>query len=241
MRLSLKVSLIQYNIQYTIYIFLLSFQSSKTKEEFDSEVIEGLTKIKEFIVQNSSTAFRENELYDGQDLLAQLQAVLESYEQHKAIIGWLEDVVNDMVNEGSADMAKKFVAGVLEPMKTVIANAPFMVLGDNQILNLQYFIKTPTLATLFLECNAISMSSGGSVQDTIIGNILSKSCLPISDFSSCEFFQEPSKQPASVHNATEGKIWAGLEVIHEIGQVSHSVFIGLHLPLGGKVDLFVEK
>ena len=139
-----------------------------------------------------------------------------NYERHNAVVQWLEDVVNDMVNEGSADKAKMFVADILGPIKKEIAGESFMVLSDKQILNLQYFTKTPTLATFFLEFNSFNVSNGASVHDTIIGNILSKSCLPISDFSPCEFFQEPSKQPAGVHNATEGRIWTGLEVIHEI-------------------------
>lgn len=57
-----------------------------------------------------------------------------------------------------------------------------------------------------------------------LGTIISKSCLPESELGSYDFFEQPSKQPPSVHNGTEARIWSGLEIVHEIG---HEIFHSL--------------
>ena len=60
--------------------------------------------------------------------------------------------------------------------------------------------------------------------DTLIGSILAKSCLPTTEMGSYDFFEEPSKQPQSVHSSTEGRIWTATEIVHEL---CHEIFNAL--------------
>ena len=49
----------------------------------------------------------------------------------------------------------------------------------------------------------VNQISGRSYMETLLGVILSKSCLPETELGAYDFFEAPSKQPPSVHNSTE--------------------------------------
>ena len=156
-------------------------QDFKIKEESDEEIIEAVKQIKALVVQNSCTAYSESELYHGQDLLNQTIGVFETYEiHHEAIIHWFEAVTSEMDKEGSYSKAKQITFDVLTVFKQDIFNSPFMVLCDRQVSKLQYFIKTPTCAKIFMEFNFpadgnLGKPTGIAFQNTLIGNLLSKS------------------------------------------------------------------
>ena len=59
----------------------------------------------------------------------------------------------------------------------------------------------------------------------MLGALLAKSCLPKNDLAGpWEFFETPSKYPASVHARTEGQIWTSLEASN---QRTHEIFTDL--------------
>ena len=63
---------------------------------------------------------------------------------------------------------------------------------------------------------------GSSFNRTMLGALLAKSCLPSNDLAGpWEFFETPSKYPASVHARTEGQIWTSLEASN---QRTHEIF-----------------
>ena len=79
---------------------------------------------------------------------------------------------------------------------------------------------------------------GSSFNQTVLGALLTKSCLPTNDLAGpWEFFETPSKYPASVHARTESQIWSSLEGSN---QRTHEIFTDLfkvstkvrHLALG---------
>ena len=67
----------------------------------------------------------------------------------------------------------------------------------------------------------INQGSGRLFADTLLGSLLSKSCIPASEVTPPEHFDRPGSTPASVHAATEQRIWAALE---GVGQAAHDVF-----------------
>ena len=203
-------------IVYLAQAYFRARNLQKALKEGD-DVKEAIEQIKDLVVQNTCTAFTESELYAGQDLLSQTIQVFEAYDIHQtSIIQWFEAVLNKMVMEGSEIKAKQLVFDILTTFKKDIIEAPFMVLSDGQVSKLQYFIKTPTIARFFMDFNLARNSTGMSYHETLIGAILSKSCLPLTEMHSYDFFQDPSKQPGSVHASTESRIWTGLEIIHEM-------------------------
>ena len=72
-----------------------------------------------------------------------------------------------------------------------------------------------------LTANWINQGSGRLFADTLLGSLLSKSCIPASEVTAPEHFDRPGSTPASVHAATEQRIWAALE---GVGQAAHDVF-----------------
>ena len=72
-----------------------------------------------------------------------------------------------------------------------------------------------------LTANWINQGSGRLFADTLLGSLLSKSCIPASEVTPPEHFDRPGSTPASVHAATEQRIWAALE---GVGQAAHDVF-----------------
>ena len=53
----------------------------------------------------------------------------------------------------------------------------------------------------------IPNSEGRAFGKTFLGTMLTKSCLPEHELGAYEFFDRPSKDPASVHSNTERTIW----------------------------------
>jgi hypothetical protein len=50
-------------------------------------------------------------------------------------------------------------------------------------------------------------NEGRAYGQTLLGIMLTKSCLPEHELGNYEFFDRPSKDPASVHSNTERTIW----------------------------------
>ena len=55
----------------------------------------------------------------------------------------------------------------------------------------------------------------------MLGSLLSKSCIPVSEMTLPEHFDRPGSTPASAHAATEQRIWTALE---GLGQALRDVF-----------------
>jgi hypothetical protein len=53
------------------------------------------------------------------------------------------------------------------------------------------------------------------------GNLLSKSCLPKTETTTPEFFDNPSRTAPSVHSSAEQRIWGALEGLHD---TLHTIF-----------------
>ena len=84
----------------------------------------------------------------------------------------------------------------------------------NTALPIQYFLSNPILAkVLILHSFPKGPQNGKSFENTLLGSILQKSCLPSLETDTWEYFNQPSSQPVSVHGATEARIWSGLEAV----------------------------
>jgi ubiquitin conjugation factor E4 A len=195
-------------------------QSPKTKEEGDDDVIEALGTMMEMIIQNTSTAIREPDLYAGQDLQDQVSQVLDKYgDLEISVVDWLEQTLAHLKSENEFETGRRLVLKIFMQIMAELHKVPFGVMGENSIKKIHYFTRTPLLATVFIMQHFVPNSpavSGRSYMNSLLGILLSKSCLPDSDLETYDFFEEPSKQSASVHNHTEARIWTGLEIIQEI-------------------------
>ena len=205
-------------------------QTQSPKEVFDTEVNAALEGMKALIIQNTSTSLREPDLFSGQDLVQQVILVVDRYPHNPVGIShWLENSCKELIKEDAHNIAENLVDKILNRIRDEIRSVPFIMLSDSHISKIQYFIRTPILSKLFILHNSPKkglalQTSGRSFMESLLGAILSKSCLPESELGGYDFFDAPSKQPPSVHNATEARIWSGLETVHEIG---HEIFNAL--------------
>ena len=181
--------------------------------------------MKSLIVQNSSTALREPEIFMGQSTPDQIDEILTKYpDAPYGLIKWLEETSKDVIDEGGQNIIKSIIEKIVFQIKKDVVAVPFIVISDSHVIKIQYFIRTPILAKMFILANYPKVTLGPAFMDTLIGSILAKSCLPTTEMGSYDFFEEPSKQPPSVHNSTEGRIWTATEIVHEL---CHEIFNAL--------------
>eukprot|EP00092_Neocalanus_flemingeri_P008087 GFUD01008727.1.p1 GENE.GFUD01008727.1~~GFUD01008727.1.p1 ORF type:complete len:1041 (+),score=441.41 GFUD01008727.1:59-3181(+) len=192
-------------------------RQTDTTNRLDSSI----KQMKGMVVQNMVTAFREPDLYMGQDLSQQLcDLVMESYEVEQYLAQLLNSLAEKVKEEEKEDgiLLEAIVYPVLDNMKNHIQGTSMILFCANTVLPLQYFLSSPILAKVFiLHSYPKSPHNGKSFEETLIGSIFQKSCLATTESGSWDYFNQPSGQPSSVHGATEARIWSGLESVHSAG------------------------
>jgi len=175
-------------------------------------------RMKEIIVQNLVTAFQEPDFYVGQNLQKQMSdQIIDSLDVDNDLLELLKQFAVQAKQQPL--LLERIFHPVLDEIKQTVKSTTTILFSMNSIIPLQYFTSCPVLGRiLILHSFPRAANSGRGFEDTLLGSILAKSCLPSSDNDSWDFFNQPSGQPASVHSATEGRIWSGLESVHSAGQ-----------------------
>ena len=133
--------------------------------------------MKSLIIRNCSKALIQNDpedledLYVGQDLTSQVIDILDKYSTTVpfGISKWLEDILVDLELKNEIHIAKKLTDKILKGIMREIKNIPFLIMSEDHFSKIQYFMKTPKLAKLFILYNYPNNSSGKSYMDTLIG------------------------------------------------------------------------
>jgi len=188
-----------------------------------AQIIEDIEKMKDLIVQNLMTAFKEPDFYDGQNLIQQLSdLILGSFEVETELLELLGKLANKIKQEEKENpsLLENIFHPILDNIRAHIKSCSLILFSHNTVLPLQYFLSSPALARVFiLHSFPRARGSGRSYEDTVLGAIVSQSCLPGQETAAAwQYFSQPSSQPVSVHSATEGRLWAGLESVHTAGQ-----------------------
>jgi len=190
-------------------------------EEANTKLADSLAQMKGMVVQNLVTAFREPSLYTEQDLYQQFSdLVMESYEVEHHLLEMLNSLAEKIKEEEKefGILLESIVHPILENMKTHINTTSMILFSANTVLPLKYFLSSPILArVLIIHSYPKAPHSGKAFEDTLLGSILKKSCLPSNETDSWDYFNQPSGQPVSVHGATEARIWSGVESVHTAG------------------------
>ena len=194
--------------------------NSKKKGE---KILEDILNMKDIIVQNLVTAFKEPDFYDGQNLNEQLSdLILGSFDVETELLELLGSLAKKIKREEKENpsLLENIFHPILEKIKKTIKSSTLILFSLNTIIPLQYFLSCPVLARiLILHSFPRARGTGRSYEDTVLGAIIEKSCLPaVENSGPWEYFSQPSGQPVSVHSATEGRLWSGLESVHSAGQ-----------------------
>jgi len=187
----------------------------------DVKMTDSIVKMKGMVVQNLITAYKEPVLYTGQDLYQQLSdLIMESYEVELHLMEMITSLAEKVKEEEKeyGILLESIVHPILENMKTHVEGTSMILFSANTVLPLQYFLSSPALAkVLILHSYPKAPQNGKAFEDTLLGSILQKSCLPSKESDTWDYFNQPSGQPVSVHGATEARIWSGLESVHTAG------------------------
>lgn len=167
--------------------------------------------LRDLVVRNMITALLEPDIYQGQDLYGQVRELLwdHAYQSENAI--FLGLIVSGIAAE-SPNQAESLVKYLVDWMRKDLEKENFMTVSESDWLILGYFGASALPTELFIQCDTPQdLDTGSSYGNTVLGVLLSMSCVPKSDLQQCDFFENPSTQTAAVHSATEARIWNGLQ------------------------------
>ena len=208
-------------VRYLVSSYRRSCRVMASKKK-GSKILEDIEKMKELIVQNLVTAFKEPDFYDGQNLNQQLSdLILGSFELEAEFLELLRQFSKKIKEEEKENLSllENIFHPILDKVKVQIQGCSLILFSHNTILPLQYFLSSPVLAKLFiLHSFPRTRGSGRSYEETVLGAMIAQSCLPGQESEAWQYFSQPSSQPVSVHSATEGRLWAGLESVHTAAQ-----------------------
>jgi len=183
---------------------------------------DALGVVRGLVVRNLATALREPDLYLGQDLPGQLAALLTGgHEVEEHLASLLEELaakVRGEEREGGPAL-ESLLHPVLDTVRAELAATPLLLFSPSSVNALHYFLSSPALARLLVLHSSPrgTATSGRVFEDSLLGTVLGKSCLPALESQDWQYFSSPSSQPASVHSGTEGRLWSGLESVHAAG------------------------
>lgn len=170
------------------------------------------------IIQNLSTIFKEPEMMSGYgDPKEQLFGFFNDGNNDSGVVGnLLEDLVGELQGDGFKPLADELSHNILNNIHDEARNDTLIGMGNVGYSRINVFVEHPKLAKQFILYNYPSDANRATAYaQTLLGTLLSKSCLPTNELGAFDFFENPSSQPGSVHQRTEGQIWQSLEQLQE--------------------------
>ncbi|XP_064635023.1 ubiquitin conjugation factor E4 A-like isoform X2 [Lineus longissimus] len=203
-------------LRYLTGCYIRTNQYANTKKASQ----ENISKCREIILLNSRTCLQQPEIYFGQEPIQQLASlILESAED---LI--MRDFLISVLVEVEARKEDGPIFGVIQPilddLKRKITKEPTIFHVElHNVMNTVTFIvgsKIPCLSEAFLEYSKVTdIKNAKSFETTLLGSLLSLSCIVKNEAGPYEFFDKPSAQPAQEHNALEARIWERLALLNE--------------------------
>ena len=117
------------------------------------KVASSIVEMKKMVVQNLVTAFREPDLYTGQNLYQQFSdMIMESYEVEQHLLEMLDNLAQKVKEEENefGILLEAIVHPILENMKTHVQGTSMILFCANTVLPLQYFLASPILARVLI-------------------------------------------------------------------------------------------
>ena len=178
-------------VRYLVSSYRRASEVSSRLEE-SSKHFADLAKIKEIIVQNLVTAFREPDFYVGQNLNKQLsEIILGSFEIDNDVLELLSSFSSE--TKQFPLLLENILHPVLEEIKNNVKSTSTILFSMNSIVPLQYFTSSAELARIFiLHSFPPNKQNGRAYEETLLGTILQKSCLPAAESDHWDYFHQPS-------------------------------------------------
>ncbi|CAH0585693.1 unnamed protein product [Chrysodeixis includens] len=196
-------------IQKQVFPYLFSsIQNLQSYEQVSTAVVKNAVQVmKELIFRNAVTALKQPALFEGQDFSIQLVELLQHVDPqcHTFFI----DIVKAFMSDGDPSSQEQLRDTMLPVLKRIhidvnkanLINLPIYVLPS-----IQLFAANQNLAPILLEaCEPKNETNGRFYQDSVIGALLSLSCLPQNASLPHDFFDNPMDQTAT--SMIETSVW----------------------------------
>lgn len=191
-----------------------------------------ISQCQDVILMNAKTCLQQSELVPMQNLHNQFIDIF--FDNYQTVLGDNCTVMLDFFTRLAVEVDKHKEDGsvkesfwpILDTIQEHLKDLNLMHVALFKYLDLlMFFSRTEPLALAFIEHSSPpDWTVAKSYEKTLIGCILSFSCIPASDIGPYDFFNNPSSSPRSEHDITEANIWKPLS---SLGDSAHQLFLNL--------------
>jgi len=170
------------------------------------------------VLRNAATALKQPELFESQQLHSQILQLVSDDSILKADLdtffdGLVQQFVLDDGESGALDTLLIAFSSTLDNIHRDLARSNLFTFNRSYLSLLHIFSSKSHLGSVLIVHSTPKDSHLGlSYANTILGSILSLSCLPKTHDGTYDFFEKPLLQATSV---TEGNIWTATEAVTE--------------------------
>lgn len=191
----------------------------------NEDIKKELVEMKQLVLRNVSTALKQPELYEAQDLNSQfLQLFYDLDDSNSELSLFINEVVEELI-KGEDDIYQavfQAIKPILDYVHKQIANSTLISFKHVTFSFLQIFANNKYLADALIDHSTPKkLDVGSGFSNTLLGAIFCLSCLPKTNEGRYEFFDKPSMESA---RTSEGTIWTSLTVINDN---MHQLFLTL--------------
>ncbi|KAK9512148.1 hypothetical protein O3M35_000634 [Rhynocoris fuscipes] len=166
-----------------------------------------------FVIQCVSTALKQPELFENQNVHRQLIILYEIEETSTELFQFINSTVQLILSEDDPQTLTLAFSPVLQAIASDFAKATVMTFPRTHFLLLNSFVSIPPLAELIIDFSLPRTTNVGvAFADTLIGAMLNLSCLPKSVDGLVEYFEKPLEGALS---ALEGNLWTAMNELCE--------------------------
>lgn len=184
----------------------------------------------EKIIQRSVvTALEAPEIFQDQEIHKQyLELFLDTIETTNSIVKFTEGIIKKIQSDNKEindqdELIKTTFSPILKIIKNEASSSNLLVFPRYRLIVLQTFSNIEPLGKLLINQSSpdLSQKNGSLYSDTILGALLSLSCLPKSVGSPYDFFDKLLSQQSST---VDGNIWTALDSLNEsLHKIFHSL------------------
>jgi ubiquitin conjugation factor E4 A len=186
------------------------FQCYERSKNDTFKTTDNMQTISRAIFRNFQLSLLQSELFPHQDVPDQLLKLLSEEAGNDSIQPFLNELIrNCQENEDHPDT---LFLPTLEKLKEKFQKQHLLLVDYSCLEAVQVLSSNPYTAKLLVSSSILPGNTlGRECEKTILGSILSISCIPSSPVGPFDFFDRPSQTPQSVHASTEGNCWTALE------------------------------
>jgi ubiquitin conjugation factor E4 A len=189
-----------------------------------NRIISGMISL---LLRNAATALKQPELFESQQLHSQiLQLISDNSILEADLDVFFDGLVQQFVlDDGENDVVDALLVAFSSTLDTIhrdLAQSNLFTFNRTYFSLLHIFSSKSQLGSVLIVHSTPKNSHVGlSYADTLLGSMLSLSCLPKTHDGPYEFFEKPLLQAVSV---TEGNIWTATQVVSEnLYNIFHSL------------------